>query len=92
MGSADVINFQPTGGGRAAVTGDIMALATEVVPLTTALRAGGIEVTAIHNHMLGDQPRTFYVHFWANDNAVAVAKVLRAAIDKTNVPKQAIGQ
>jgi hypothetical protein len=92
MGSADVVNFQPTGDGKAAVTGDIVALAAEVVPLTTALRAGGIEVTAIHNHMLGDEPRTFYVHFWANDDAVALAKALRAAIDKTNVPKPAIGQ
>jgi hypothetical protein len=92
MGSADVVNFQPTGGGKAAVTGDIVALAREVVPLTTALRASGIEVTAIHNHMLGDEPRTFYVHFWANDDAVMLAKVLRVAIDKTNVPKAATRQ
>ncbi len=85
MGSAHVINFQSTGEGKAAITGDFIVLAKEVNPLINTLRTNGIEVTAIHNHMLGDEPRMFFVHFWANDDAVKLALGLRAALDKTNV-------
>jgi Domain of Unknown Function (DUF1259) len=81
MGTAIAINFQPTGDGKAAITGDFVALAGEVNPLIKALRDNGIEVTAIHNHMLDDEPRAFFVHFWANDDAVKLAKGLRAALD-----------
>jgi len=65
MGTAIAINFQPTGGGKAAITGDFVALSSELNPLITALRDNGIEVTAIHNHMVGEEPRAFFVHFWA---------------------------
>ncbi|HLJ72074.1 MAG TPA: DUF1259 domain-containing protein [Roseiarcus sp.] len=85
MGVAIGINFQPTGDGRAAVTGDFVALANEVNPLIKALRENGIEVTAIHNHMLDDEPRVFFIHFWANDDAVKLAKGLRAALDAAHV-------
>jgi biotin operon repressor len=85
MGSAIAINFQPTGGGKAAITGDFVALASEVNPLIKALRDNGIEVTAIHNHMLDDEPRAFFVHFWANDDAVKLAKGLRAGLDAVHV-------
>jgi hypothetical protein len=85
MGTAIAINFQPTGDGKAAITGDFVALAAEVNPLVKALRDGGIEVTAIHNHMLDDEPRAFFVHFWANDDAVKLAKWLRAALDAVHV-------
>lgn len=85
MGSANVVNFQPTGGGKAAITGDIAALATEVAQLTAALRASAIEVTAIHSHMLSEEPRTFYVHFWAHDDALKLAQAMRNALEKTNV-------
>jgi hypothetical protein len=85
MGTAIAINFQPTGDGKAAVTGDFVALAGEVNPLIKALRDNGIEVTAIHNHMLDDQPRAFFVHFWANDDAVKLAKGLRAGLDAVHV-------
>jgi hypothetical protein len=76
MGTAIAINFQPTGGGKAAITGDFVALSSELNPLITALRDNGIEVTAIHNHMVGDDPRTFFIHFWANDDAIKLAKAL----------------
>ena len=89
MGSAHVINFQPTGGGKAAITGDFIVLGKEVNPLIASLRANGIEVTAIHNHMLADEPRMFFVHFWANDDALKLASGLRAALDKTNVAAKA---
>jgi biotin operon repressor len=85
MGTAIAINFQPTGDGKAAITGDFVALAGEVNPLIKALRTSGIEVTAIHNHMLDDEPRAFFVHFWANDDAVKLAKGLRAALDAVHV-------
>lgn len=89
LGSAHAINFQPTGNGKAAITGDFVALAKEVNPLISTLRSNGIEVTAIHNHMLMDEPRTFFIHFWANDDAVQLANGLRAALEKTNVPPKA---
>ena len=85
MGTAIAINFQPTGGGKAAITGDFVALSNEVNPLITALRDNGIEVAAIHNHMIGEEPRAFFIHFWANDDAVKLAKGLRAALDAVHV-------
>ena len=87
MGSAEAINFQPTGGGKAAVTGDFVLTAGEVNPVLRTLRENGIEVTAVHNHMLDDQPRLFFMHFWANDDAAKLAKGLRAALDKVNVAR-----
>jgi hypothetical protein len=83
MGTGTVINFQPTGGGKAAITGDFVITAEEVNPLIRALRENGIEVTAIHSHMLNEQPRLFFVHFWANDDVQKLAKGLQAALEKT---------
>ena len=87
MGTAIVINFQPTGGGKAAITGDFVVTAEEVNPMIRALRENGIEVTAIHSHMLDEQPRLFFVHFWANDDAVKLAKGLQAALEKIAVAR-----
>jgi len=83
MGVAIGINFQPTGGGKAAITGDFVLTGDEVNPVIMALRAHGIDVTALHSHMLDEQPRLFFMHFWANDDAIKLAKGLRAALDKT---------
>jgi Domain of Unknown Function (DUF1259) len=88
MGLATGINFQPTGDGRAAITGDFVLIAKEVNPVIKALQGNGIAVTALHSHMLEEQPRLFFVHFWANDDAVKLAKGLRAALDATNSKKQ----
>jgi hypothetical protein len=85
MGTANAINFQPTGGGKAAITGDFLITGDEVTPLISTLRLNGIEVTAIHSHMIDEQPRMFFVHFWANDDAEKLAQGLRAALDKTAV-------
>jgi hypothetical protein len=87
MGLSTALNFQPTGGGKAAITGDFVLIGTEVNPVIQALRANGINVTALHSHMLDEQPRLFFMHFWANDDAVKLAKGLRAALDKTNSQK-----
>ena len=82
-GVATAIGFQPTGGGKAAITGDFVLTGEEVNPVIKALRENGIEVTAVHSHMLTEQPRLIFMHFWANDDAVKLAKGLRAALDKT---------
>jgi Domain of Unknown Function (DUF1259) len=87
MGLSTALNFQPTGSGKAAITGDFVLIGTEVNPVIQALRSNGIEVTAVHSHMLDEQPRLFFMHFWANDDAVKLAKGLRAALDKTNSQK-----
>src|SRR5258708_29913832 len=87
MGLATALNFQPTGGGKAAITGDFVLLGTEVNPVIKALRQNGIQVTAIHSHMLQEEPRLFFMHFWANDDAVKLAKDFRAALDQTKSKK-----
>jgi len=87
MGVATALNFQPTGNGKAAITGDFVLLNKEVNPVMKALRQNGIAVTAVHSHMLMEEPRLFFMHFWANDDAVKLAKGLRAALDQTNSAK-----
>jgi len=85
LGGANAINFQPTDSGKAAITGDFLVTGDEVNPLIRTLRASDIEVTAIHSHMLDEQPRMFFIHFWANDDALKLARGVRAALDKTAV-------
>ena len=84
MGVSTAINFQPTGGGKAAITGDFVLRGSEVNPVLRALRDHGIDVTALHSHMIDEEPRLYFMHFWANDDAVTLAKGLRAALDKTH--------
>lgn len=84
MGLATVINFQPTGNGRAAITGDFVMTADEVNKVIRALRANDIRITALHSHMLNETPRLFFTHFWANDDALKLARGLRVALDQTN--------
>ncbi|MBP0109923.1 MULTISPECIES: DUF1259 domain-containing protein [Bradyrhizobium] len=83
LGVATAINFQPTGAGKAAITGDFVLTGDEVNPVIKALRSHGIAVTALHSHMLDEQPRLFFMHFWANDDAIKLASGVRAALDKT---------
>jgi Domain of Unknown Function (DUF1259) len=87
MGTSTAINFQPTGNGKAAITGDFVLLGSEVNPVIKALTDNGIQVTAVHSHMLSEEPRLFFMHFWANDDAVKLAKGLHAALDQTNSAK-----
>jgi hypothetical protein len=87
MGTATAINFQPTGGGKAAITGDFVLVGAEVNPVLKTLRDHGIEVTALHSHMIDDSPHLFFLHFWANDDAQRLAKVLRSALDLMNVKR-----
>jgi len=87
MGTATAVNFQPTGGGKAAITGDFVLLGSEVNPVLKTLRERGIEVTALHSHMIDDSPHLFFMHFWANDDAQRLAQALRAALDLVNVKR-----
>ncbi len=87
MGMGIVINFQPTGSGKAAITGDFVLTGSEVNPVLRALRENGIEVTALHSHMLDEQPRLFFMHFWANDDAQKLAAGLKAGLDKVHRQK-----
>jgi hypothetical protein len=84
MGVTTVLNFQPTGASTAAITGDFALTGNEVEAVARALRANGIEVTAMHQHHIGEDPRLFYMHFWANDDPAGLARGLRAALDQTN--------
>jgi hypothetical protein len=83
MGVSTAINFQPTGNGNAVITGDFVLRGAEVSAVARALRDHGIEVTAIHSHMVDEEPRLYFMHFWANANASTLAKGLRAALDET---------
>jgi hypothetical protein len=83
MGVATAISFQPTGSAKAAITGDFVLTIEEVNPVIKALRSNGIDVTAVHSHMLNERPRLIFLHFWANDDASKLARGLRAALDKT---------
>jgi hypothetical protein len=87
MGSAEAISFQAAGERRAAATGDFVLTAEEVNPVLRALREHGIEVTALHNHMLDEQPRLFFMHFWAVDEPAKLAEGLKAALDRVNVAR-----
>lgn len=85
LGSTSAFIFQPLGGGRAALSGDCVMLADEVQNVLGALRSGGIKLVELHNHHLSENPRLFFTHFWAVDDAVKLAQGLRPAVDATNV-------
>jgi hypothetical protein len=87
MGTGTGINFQPLGGGRAATTGDFVLLASEVDPVMRALRSKGVEVTALHTHMIGEQPTLYFMHFWGIGQASQLAAALRAALELSKVQK-----
>ena len=88
MGLATAINFQSTGNGRAAITGDFVMIGSEVNRVIRILRQNGIGITALHSHLIGETPRLYFMHFWANDDAVKLARGLRAALDETNSRRQ----
>jgi len=78
------VSFQPIGGGKAAVIGELVLEKGEVVPVLAALADNGVEVTALHSHMIAEQPRLFYMHCWAVGDAGVKAGAMRKALDKTN--------
>ena len=87
MGMGTSINFQPTGNGKAAIAGDFALTGKEVGPVMKVLQDNGVQAVALHSHALNDVPRLFYMHFWANDDAMKLARTLRNALDHTNSKK-----
>ena len=87
MGTAIAISFQPTGSSKTAITGEFVLTGDEVSPDIKALQANGIVGAALHSHMLADEPRLFFMHFWAHDDAAKVTKGLRAALDRVKTAK-----
>ena len=84
MGVATAINFQPSDGGKAAVNGDFVMIAGEIDGVVKALEENGVGVVELHNHLTDEEPRLFFLHFWASDDALKLARGLRAALDRTN--------
>ena len=87
MGMSVGLTFQPLGGGRAAATGEFPLTADQVNPVIRALQAHGLQVQAVHNHMLTEKPRVFFVHIWAQDQAANIARSLRPAVDLAAAPR-----
>ena len=79
MGMATAVNFQPAPSGVAAA-GDFALIEAQVTPVISALRKGGIVVTAVHNHLLDDTPRMIFVHFWAEGKPDVVARGVKDAL------------
>lgn len=85
MGTATAINFQPTGGGKAVISGDFVMTDVEVNRVIRTLQQSHIQPTAIHSHMLGESPKLYFMHFWASDDALSLARGVAAALNQMNV-------
>jgi hypothetical protein len=83
MEASTLLMFQPLSGGQAAINGDFAMIADQVNPVIQALQAHGITIISLHNHLLYESPRLFYMHFWATGDAPALAQGLRAALNAT---------
>ena len=83
IGMATAINFQKVGD-KAAITGDFVLLADEINPAIKILIDNGITPTALHNHMIHDEPRLFMMHFWAIDDPEKLAQALQQVLTSTN--------
>jgi hypothetical protein len=85
LGMANSLNFQVVDN-RLATTGDFVLVADEVNPVIRELEAHGLQVTALHSHMLRESPRLFFMHFWGYDDPARVAEGLKAALGRVAVP------
>jgi Domain of Unknown Function (DUF1259) len=88
MDMSQLLMFQPLGGGRAAINGDFIMTADQVNPVIKALRSHGLTLVELHNHWLYEQPRLFYMHFWATGDATGLARALRAGLDQVHAPRR----
>lgn len=84
METSSKLFFQPTDSGNAAINGDLVMTREEIDRVIRTLRMNEIEVVSLHNHLTNEQPRLFYMHFWATGDAIELARALRAALNKTN--------
>jgi hypothetical protein len=85
QGVAESINFQEAGPDKVATTGDFVLTADEVNPVISALAEHGIQVTALHSHLLTEQPRLFFMHFWGLGSTASIAQGIKAGLDKVHV-------
>jgi hypothetical protein len=81
MGYASPVSVQRVSDGRAVATGDFAVAADRVEPVLAALAAHGMTATAVHTHLLGERPRLYYVHFWADGPLAELVTGLRAVLD-----------
>jgi hypothetical protein len=85
MGVTNILNVEDAGNGRVATTGDFVLVGSEVNPTIAALRSHGFEVTAMHQHMIGDEPTLYYVHFWRVGSPADVGGGLKDALSHVHV-------
>lgn len=85
MGTAEGIGFQQAGPGQIATAGDFVLTAEEVNPVISTLLDHQIQVTALHNHMLEEQPRLFFMHFWGSGPAERIAGGIKASLEKVRI-------
>jgi hypothetical protein len=81
LGYGTPINIQMVSADRAVATGDFSVLAAKVAPVFEALASHGITATALHSHLIGEEPKLYYMHFWADASLIEVLRGLRAALD-----------
>jgi len=84
MDVATEINFQPIGNDNVSIAGEFVLTSNEVNPVIKIMTDNNISVTAIHNHMLYEEPRLFFLHFWATGDESKLANGLKEALNKTN--------
>jgi len=84
-GVAEAINFQAADSGQVATTGDFVLTAAEVNPVLSELRTHQIAVIALHSHMLTEQPRLFFLHFWAVGDPQSVGAGIKAGLGRVSV-------
>jgi len=87
MGTCICLAFQSAGGSELAATGELVVVQEELMPVLQILRMGDIEVAAVHEYMLGEQPPLMYVHFWGKGTPEEIATPLRAALDQIAVKR-----
>jgi hypothetical protein len=81
--------FLSTGGSNAMMMGDVVLTEREVEPVMLKLEQGGIEITALHNHLIGEKPQVMYMHVMGSGNAVQLAQAAHAALVLSKTPLKA---
>lgn len=86
LGYASPVNVLQVSANRAVATGDFAVTANQLPPLLSALAANGVTATAVHTHLVGEEPKIYFVHFWGDAPLADLLRALRAALDATKLP------
>jgi uncharacterized protein DUF1259 len=78
--TASEVVFQRLKGAQAATTGELFLAPNEITPVAQALEAGGIQVTAIHHHMVHETPKLYWLHWHGVGDPAALAQTVHAAL------------